>query len=133
MVDRDLILRKLADLGQYVSQASEYRDVTVEQYRREWKTQRIVDRTLQLAIEVCVDIANHVIADRGLRVPTTYAEAFEVLGEAELLKASLRDAMVRIARFRTSSSTNTPKSTLRSSCASFVSISRTSPGSRPPS
>lgn len=100
MVDRDLILRKLADLAQYVSQASEYRDVTVEQYRREWKTQRIVDRTLQLAIEVCVDIANHVIADRALRVPTTYAEAFEVLGEAGLLKAPLRDAMVRIARFR---------------------------------
>ena len=80
MVDRDLILRKLADLGQYVSQASEYRDVTVVQYRREWKTQRI--------------------ADRALRVPTTYAEAFEVLGEAGLLKAPLRDAMVRIARFR---------------------------------
>lgn len=100
MVDRDLILRKLADLGQYVSQASEYRDVTVEQYRREWKTQRIVDRTLQLAIEVCVDIANHVIADRALRVPATYAEAFEVLGEAGLLAAPLCDAMVRMARFR---------------------------------
>ena len=26
-----------------------------------------------MAIEVCVDIANHVIADRKLRIPTTYA------------------------------------------------------------
>ena len=99
MVDRDLILRKLADLDLYASQVSEYRDHTVEQYRRDWKTQRIIERTLQMAIEVCVDIANHVIADRGLRVPTTYAEAFEVLSETGLLDAALRDAMIRMSQF----------------------------------
>ena len=100
MVDRDLILRKLADLELYVSQISEYRDITVEQYRRDWKTQRIVERTLQMAIETCADIANHVIADRGLRVPATYAEAFEVLAEAGLLDAGLREAMIRMSQFR---------------------------------
>ena len=50
MVDKDLILRKLAALDLYVSQLSEYTDITVEQYRRDWKTQRIIERTLQMAI-----------------------------------------------------------------------------------
>jgi uncharacterized protein YutE (UPF0331/DUF86 family) len=53
-----------------------------------------------MAIEMCVDIVNHVIADRGLRVPATYAEAFEVLGEAGLLGAARRDAMIRMSKFR---------------------------------
>ena len=100
MVDRDLTLRKLANLDLYVSQVAEYRDLTVEQYRGDWKTQRIVEGTLQMAVEVCADIANHVIADRGLRVPTTYAEAFEVLAEARLLDARLRETMVRMSQFR---------------------------------
>ena len=100
MVDRDLLLRKLADLDQYLGQVSEYRDITIDQYRGDWKTQRIVERTLQTAIEVCVDIVNHVIADRGLRVPATYVEAFEVLGEAGLLDAARRDAMIRMSKFR---------------------------------
>lgn len=100
MVDRDLVLRKVADLDQYLGQVSEYQDITVEQYRGDWKTQRIVERTLQMAIEVCLDIATHVIADRGLRVPTTYAEAFEILGEAGLLGATQQAAMVRVSRFR---------------------------------
>ena len=100
MVDRDLVLRKVADLERYVDQVSEYRDITVEQYQGDWRTQRIVERTLQMAIEVCVDLANHVIADRGLRVPATYAEAFEVLGEAGILSAAQQEAMVRIAKFR---------------------------------
>lgn len=100
MVDRDLLLRKLADLEQYLDQVSEYRDITVERYRGDWKTQRIVERTLQMAIEVCVDVVNHVIADRGLRVPATYAEAFEVLGEAGLLDSAEQDAMIRMTKFR---------------------------------
>jgi uncharacterized protein YutE (UPF0331/DUF86 family) len=100
VVDRDLLLRKLADLDLYLGQASEYRGITLEEYRGDWKTQRIVERTLQMAIEVCVDVASHVIADRGLRVPSTYAEAFDVLAEAGLLPGAERDAMVRIVGFR---------------------------------
>ncbi|CBE67975.1 conserved protein of unknown function [Candidatus Methylomirabilis oxygeniifera] len=53
-----------------------------------------------MAIEVCVDIANHIIADRGLRVPATYAETFEVLGEAGLLDTAQREAMIRMCKFR---------------------------------
>ncbi len=100
VVDRDLVLRKLADLDQYLGQLSEYQTVSVEQYRGDWKTQRIIERTLQMAIEVCLDVATHIIADRGLRAPTTYAEAFEILGEAGLLDPVMRDVMIRMSRFR---------------------------------
>lgn len=100
MVDRELILRKLSDLDLYVRQLGEYRGVTVDQYRDDWRTQRIIDRTLQIAIEACLDIANHIIADRQLRVPSTYAETFHILGEAGLLSASLLRRMEGIAGFR---------------------------------
>jgi hypothetical protein len=45
VVDGDLIRRKLTELAEYVTQVSEYRDLTVEGYRADWKTQRIVERT----------------------------------------------------------------------------------------
>jgi uncharacterized protein YutE (UPF0331/DUF86 family) len=100
VVDRDLLLRKLADLDLYLSQIAEYRETDLQDYLGDWKTQRIVERTLQMAIEVCADVANHVIADRGLRVPSTYAEAFDVLAEAGLLSRPERDTMVRMVGFR---------------------------------
>lgn len=99
-VVRELLLRKLADLELYATQAGEFRGVSVEEYRRDWKTRRIVERTLQMAIEVCADIANHIIADRRLRVPATYAEAFEILGEVGILTTAQREAMVRMSGFR---------------------------------
>jgi uncharacterized protein YutE (UPF0331/DUF86 family) len=100
VVDRDLILRKLAELELYTRQLSEYRTLSPEQYAEDWKTQRIVERTLQMAIETCADVANHVIADRSLDVPSTYAEAFEVLIRAGLLDDDLGAVMIRMTGFR---------------------------------
>jgi uncharacterized protein YutE (UPF0331/DUF86 family) len=100
VVDRDLLRRKLAELSEYVTQVSEYRDLTAERYRADWKTQRIVERTLQMAIEACVDVASHVVADRGLRAPSTYAETFEILVQAGLMPADLGQVMVEMTGFR---------------------------------
>lgn len=100
MVDRDLLRRKLAELAEYVSQVSEYRDLTVERYHADWKTQRIVERTLQMAIETCLDVAGHALADRGLRAPSTYAEAFEILVQAGLMSRDLGRVIVEMTPFR---------------------------------
>ena len=100
MVDRDLLRRKLTELAEYVAQVSEYRELTVERYRAEWKKQRIVERTLQIAIEACLDIASHVLADRSLRAPSTYAETFEILVQAGLMSPDLGRVMVEMTGFR---------------------------------
>lgn len=100
MVDRDLVRRKLAELAEYVTQVSEYQALTVERYRADWKTQRIVERTLQMAIEACLDVASHVVADRGLHAPATYAETFEILVRAGLMSPGLGEAMVKMTGFR---------------------------------
>ncbi len=46
MVDEALILRKLADLSTYIQQISDFRSLSVDEYKSDWKTQRVVDRTL---------------------------------------------------------------------------------------
>ena len=46
MVDEALLLRNLAELENCLGQIKEYDDIVVEQYVRDWKTQRIVERTL---------------------------------------------------------------------------------------
>jgi uncharacterized protein YutE (UPF0331/DUF86 family) len=74
-----LLLRKLAELEEYLRQIKEYANVSAEQYSKDWRIQRIVERTLQMMIETCADIAGHIISDRGYRIPTSYADTFRVL------------------------------------------------------
>ena len=48
MVDEVLILRKLSELDDYYGQINEYVSVTVAGYSKDWKVQRIIERTLQI-------------------------------------------------------------------------------------
>ena len=100
MVDKTLLLRKCAELEEYVEQIKEYTNVSAEQYSKEWRTQRIVERTLQMMIESCADIAGHIISDRGYRVPTSYGDTFRVLYEKDILTKDLLETMEKISKFR---------------------------------
>ena len=100
MVDQLLVGRKLAQVDSYLGQMREFSKISLAAYKKNWKTQRIVERTLQILIEVCVDIANHIISDQGMRLPTGYADTFEVLQEAKVINKRLGDTMERMAKFR---------------------------------
>ena len=100
MVDETLILRKLAELDEYTSQVKEYEQITVAQYLDDWKIPRIIERTLQMMIETCLDIASHIIADKELRVPTSYSDTFKVLHEEKIVSSELFSALDRMAKFR---------------------------------
>jgi uncharacterized protein YutE (UPF0331/DUF86 family) len=100
MVDRPLILRKLDSLSLYARQLAEFSGVVLEEYTRDWKVQRIVERTLQMAVETCADIADHLICDENLRAPTSVEDAFTVLREAGIVSKTLHGALVKMAKFR---------------------------------
>jgi uncharacterized protein YutE (UPF0331/DUF86 family) len=50
-------------------------------------------------VEHCVDIANHIISDRELPIPTSYANTFEILNQASLISDDLTKTMVRVVKF----------------------------------
>jgi uncharacterized protein YutE (UPF0331/DUF86 family) len=100
MVDEALILRKISQLDEYHKQIKEYENMNSAEYSNDWKVQRIVERTLQMMIEACVDITGHIIADKGYRTPTSYADAFKVLYEEDIVDRMLFSALEKMAKFR---------------------------------
>jgi uncharacterized protein YutE (UPF0331/DUF86 family) len=56
--------------------------------------------TFQTAIEACLDAAHHVVADRGLGMPASNADAFRLLGRAGVLQTDLAEVMAGAAGFR---------------------------------
>jgi uncharacterized protein YutE (UPF0331/DUF86 family) len=100
LVDKLLIGRKIAEIEVYLSQIKEYSEISVKNYEEDWKTQRIVERTLQILIEICMDIANHLISDKNMRLPTGYADAFKVLMENDVISKELSNTMEKMAKFR---------------------------------
>lgn len=100
MVDSSLILRKIANLDTYLDQIKEYQKISLADYKVDWKSQRIVERTLQMMIEICIDVAGHIISDRQYRVPVSYADSFSVLTENKIIENNLLQSFEKMAKFR---------------------------------
>jgi uncharacterized protein YutE (UPF0331/DUF86 family) len=92
--------RKLSELGSYLEQIKEFHNIKLSDYKNQWKIQRIIERTLHIMIETCIDIANHIISDQGLRPPTGYADTFLVLFEGGIINKSLCERLQKMAKFR---------------------------------
>jgi len=84
----------------YLGQVREFSKISGRAYKNDWKTQRIVERTLQILIEECIDIANHIISDKGMKLPAGYADAFQVLMENAIINRKLFRTMEKMAKFR---------------------------------
>jgi uncharacterized protein YutE (UPF0331/DUF86 family) len=87
-------------MERYVGDLSGYRGMARDAYAADWKTQRIVERTLHLVIEASMDIADHLVADRRLPIPETAAGAFTALSDAGVIEDSLARALGRMVAFR---------------------------------
>jgi uncharacterized protein YutE (UPF0331/DUF86 family) len=93
-------MRKIAELELYLAQIREFAAIGLQEYQADWKSQRIVERTLQMMIETCADVANHIISDNNMRPPTSYADTFRVLAENELISQKLFLILEKMAKFR---------------------------------
>jgi uncharacterized protein YutE (UPF0331/DUF86 family) len=100
LVDKSLVMRKIAELERYHGQIGEFAGIALEEYQHDWKVQRIVERTLQVMIESCSDIANHIVSDGKMRTPSSYVDTFLVLRENEVISAELFAVMEKMAKFR---------------------------------
>lgn len=55
---------------------------------------------LQVSIECCLDVANHIIASEKLRAPRDYADSFVVIKEQGIISPELGDRLRQMAKFR---------------------------------
>jgi uncharacterized protein YutE (UPF0331/DUF86 family) len=100
MVNRQLIDYKLAQLVSYIADLIESQNIGEQEYLADKKTQRYVERTLHLAIECCLDIGNHLIADHNWREPLNNKDVFTVLEENGVIPSALLPDLSKMAQLR---------------------------------
>lgn len=61
---------------------------------------RTVERTLHLAVEACLDIGQHIIAQEGFRRPADNQDVFVVLAEEGIVSDELLPSLISMAKFR---------------------------------
>lgn len=100
MVDPDILRRRIDALVDYLARLERFQSVDRATFLVQPDSHHLAERYLHLAIEAALDIANHIIADRGYEAPETYKDAFAILGAQGVLDAELARRLQGWAGFR---------------------------------
>lgn len=100
MVDRDLVSAKLAELAERVARVRANRPADAEALGQDRNALDLVAFNLMLAVQSCLDLATHLIADEGWEAANSFAASFSRLSEHGVLSAETADALAEAAKFR---------------------------------
>ncbi len=100
MVDESRILHKLQAITDSLSKLEELAQMDRDVFLIDFRSIDSAKYNLQTSIEAMIDICNHIISRKRLRVPATNVESFEVVSEAGLLPADVLPVYRSMARFR---------------------------------
>jgi len=93
VVDPDLIAAKLAELDDRVDRVRKHRAATESELAADRDKLDIVSFNLMLAVQVCADIASHIIADEGWTIAKTLADGFQRLADKAVITPETARAM----------------------------------------
>ncbi|MBI2389592.1 MAG: DUF86 domain-containing protein [Deltaproteobacteria bacterium] len=100
MVDVDVVTAKLAELARRIARVRSNVRSTKEQLAADLDALELVSFNLMLAVQTCVDVASHVIADEGLAPAPTIADSFRRLAEHGVISSATAAALARAGAFR---------------------------------
>lgn len=99
-MDNELIEQKLEPLRRCLQRIQEKCPSSAEALATDFDLQDIVALNLTRAIQLCVDIGAHLIANKDTPPPNTMGQTFDVLAELGVINTELATRMKKAVGFR---------------------------------
>lgn len=99
-MDTTVIVTRFRKLDGYLRSLRQMQDVPLAEFLDDDNIQTIVERKLQLAIQVCMDVANYLIGQLGLAAPDAPENVFQALGREGIIDRTLASHLAGMVRFR---------------------------------
>jgi len=100
VIDKVKIEGQLSNLRDYLSKLYDIAKIDFKTFQHDILYKAAAERLLQVSIETCLNIGNHIIASMSWRNPNDYADIFKILGENEVIPKEFSEKMVEMAKFR---------------------------------
>lgn len=100
MISKDVLNAKIDLIDENFRLLEQIRAQDYESFSGSFRDIQAAKHSLQEAIEACIDIGSHIIAEKGFRRPEDYSEIFRVLEENGIIPHILSVKLQQMAQFR---------------------------------
>jgi len=99
MVDRDVAFAKISSVQRYLKRIRDITQLNPESLN-DLDVQEIMTLNLQRAVQSSIDLASHIVADKGLGLPQELRENFDILQKNNILPEELTLRLRKMVGFR---------------------------------
>lgn len=99
-MDKDLVARKLDSLFRCLARIEAKRPTSAAELANDLDCQDILSINLERAVQLCVDLGAHLLADTDTPPPETMGDVFRILARQGLIDEAVADALRRAVGFR---------------------------------
>jgi uncharacterized protein YutE (UPF0331/DUF86 family) len=99
-MDKNIVFSKVESLRACIERIRQKTPASVEVFAADYDLQDIVCLNLERAVQICVDIAAHIIAELDVAAPGTMADSFEKLHAAGFIDRAVCLRMQKAVGFR---------------------------------
>jgi uncharacterized protein YutE (UPF0331/DUF86 family) len=100
VVDREKVERKIRQLEEFLAFLKKLSQSPDREIENDPIRLGSIKYYLQVSVESCIDMANHLISSERLRAPRDYADSFAVLSEQGIISKEFAQVMQQMAKFR---------------------------------
>ena len=99
-MDKEVLQTKLEALIRCVHRIKDQNVSSLEELESNLDKQEIIILNLQRAVQICVDIGNHILLDYKTPTPSTMAETFKYLAENKIISPTNAEDLSHAVGFR---------------------------------
>ena len=100
MVSIEKITQKFVQLDEFLSIIDEIKHIPIQTFLKDKIVVGSAKYYLQVSIECCLDVTNHIIASEGFRAPKDYGDSFKVIEEENIIPSDFSAKLIQMAKFR---------------------------------
>ena len=99
-INRDLILTRFNKLDQLLEYLSELKTIEKKEFLANYKNYFTAQRALEICINICIDIGNHIVSLINKEKPETFTDIIKILARHEIISIDLEIQLTKMVRFR---------------------------------
>jgi len=79
---------------------NELKSIKKEDFLSDYKNYFTAQRTLEICINICIDIGNHIVTLNNTEKPETFSDIIKILAKHNVISEEVSTQLIKMVRFR---------------------------------
>jgi len=99
-IDRDVLLTRFKKMDNLIQNLKEIKKKPKDEFLSNYLLHLSTQRALEMCINICIDVGNHILSMNKNGKPETYGEIFTELSKLGLIDKELKEILIKMVKFR---------------------------------